>query len=213
MQSLKLGKLLGFSPASLQNREVELLEAAIRVYVREGGEKFSFERVAAQAGVSRSLLSYYFKSHNEVFEKCVLYVRNRYQMLALDAVKKPLPTSASKLRKYLQAAFDWPRVSPYHAKFWFLLYLKASNDVEWRRKNQEWVKLGTARLSVLVEEGIQNGEWDCADPARAARQLQIFITGALVSFMTEDEETTLARMAEESWDLFTNLVDLRGAQA
>jgi AcrR family transcriptional regulator len=201
----RLGRLLGFHPSNLSLKESEIIEAAIRCMSKTSPDTLSLERIAQNAGVSRSLMNYYFKSREDLISKCLLHIRSQYQVHVIDAIKRPLPSATSKIKRYLSAVFSWPREKPLHARMWLYHYNKTAIESDWKQKNTEWVQLGTDRLSALIEEGHSLGEWSAEDSMKIARQLQAYMTGSLISALTENNSQSLAELAEESFFVFQKL--------
>jgi AcrR family transcriptional regulator len=86
-------------------RQQQILDVAERVFGGRGYGVSSMHQIAARAGISRSLLSSYFHSKEELYVACVDRARGRLMERAAAAV----PSEASpedQLRAFVRVLFD-----------------------------------------------------------------------------------------------------------
>jgi AcrR family transcriptional regulator len=87
-----------------QSRE-EILEAARRVLAREGLAGTTLTAIAAEAGLTKAALYYYFPSRDAVLFECAFQIFEREVMSVRDAVETT-KTGAQALRAIIEATFD-----------------------------------------------------------------------------------------------------------
>jgi len=61
-----------------ENRESQILEAAKNIFTRKGYDGTSMQEIADQANISKSMLHYYFRSKDKLFEKIFSETFNKF---------------------------------------------------------------------------------------------------------------------------------------
>jgi AcrR family transcriptional regulator len=90
---------------SYQNRRQEISEAAVRVFHRLGYSAASVSAVAAELGVDRATLYYYFSSKEQMFDEIVRTVLESNAELARRIADSPI-SPARKLRELITALMN-----------------------------------------------------------------------------------------------------------
>jgi AcrR family transcriptional regulator len=175
-----------------QLTQMLIIEAAIESYGVHGIENATPEKIAQKSKVSRPLILHYFKNNKTLFEKSMEYVRANFQRLAIEAIQKE-SKAKPRLWAYLDSTFDWVNDYPQHANVWHLFFYYVTLDKKLKRLHGEWVAMGQQRIAGLIQQGIAERVWKCANPMKAAKMIQVLITGALVTSNTEAIDTKLLR--------------------
>lgn len=90
------------SRASYSNRRQEISDAAVRVFNRMGYQGASLTAVAAELGVDRATLYYYFSSKEQLFDEIVRSVLERNDALARRIADSAI-SPARKMRELVSA--------------------------------------------------------------------------------------------------------------
>ncbi len=178
--------LFGILPSKPQRRMVEIAEATIKTYVKVGVEAATFERIAKTAKVSRPLILHYFPDYDSLFLFVAKYIRATFQNFVLEKMSRQ-KTAEKQLQTYIESCFEWNVEYSSHAKVWALFYFYCAIKPKFEALNTQLVKMGTERLSLLIEQGKKLGEFNCLHSGATARYIQIHITGALTSIATESQ--------------------------
>lgn len=165
-------------------RKAQILEAAIKSYVRNGVEKTTPGRIAQICKVSRPLVLHYFPNRQELFDYVVRYIRARFQQIAIEAIQKA-STPRQQLEAYVDSTFDWIRLYPEHAKVWLLFFYYCSIERKRLQMHSELTEMGRSRIQALLEMGTKSGDFACHEPGLVAKMIQVAISGALLSVLTE----------------------------
>lgn len=179
-----LHEIIPPSPSKSQRRKIQIAEAAIQTYVEEGVEDASFEHIAAICKVSRPLIQHYFKDKDELFYFVAHYIRANSQDFVVKALlehKNPV----DQLGAYVAASFDWAEQFPAHAKVWILFFYYCSIREKYRQAHSELSFMAQDRISHIIQNGIREKKFRCADPAHAAKMIQSLIAGSLLMLSTE----------------------------
>ncbi|HLQ61125.1 MAG TPA: TetR/AcrR family transcriptional regulator [Candidatus Acidoferrales bacterium] len=100
-----------------RNRRVEILDAATAVIVREGFQNASMKQIAAEAGISQSLIHHYFKNKEELLVRLL----DRLDEEALAGLRRELEGKDDPLERFvaaMQVAVDLDELG---RPFWSLM--------------------------------------------------------------------------------------------
>lgn len=185
-----------------QERQIQIIEGAIKSYVVDGIHKVNFGTVAAACGVTRPLVQHYFATPDTLFEAAVKYVRFLFRNAVLDKVQRAKDPK-EELRLYIQSCFDWIEEQPTHAKFWVLFLFRCGSSRAYRTQNTELVKLGQQTIESILERGKKSGHFSTTKPPVAAKRIQRILTGYLISAGTEEGE--VSAYYKDAWELCSTL--------
>jgi AcrR family transcriptional regulator len=156
------------SPAGA-SRVDEILQAACRVVVSGGASDLRIGIVAQEAGVSRTLVHYYFTTRQELLRAAFAYAEN-LRIEALEAELATLSTGAERAERALMRTID-PALEANPA-LWNEVWSSLRYDEELRPLVQERYRAWRDRIVALLEEGHQDGSVSRAvDPEGAGWRL------------------------------------------
>jgi AcrR family transcriptional regulator len=156
------------SPAAA-SRVDEILRAACRVVVSGGASDLRIGSVAQEAGVSRTLVHYYFTTRQELLRAAFAYAEN-LRIAALEEELAALTTGAERAELALMRAID-PTLEANPA-LWNEVWSSLRYDEELRPLVQERYRAWTERIVRLLEEGRKDGSVaPSVDPAGAGWRL------------------------------------------
>lgn len=190
----KANELFEVAASKSQEQQLKIIEAAIRSFAKNGIEATTYTSLAKDCEISRPLIHHYFPTLEDLFLLTAKYVRQTLLNLAVaEMAKTPATDPRAQLEGYLKGCFRWVREFPDQFSFWLLYFYQASLKGQARDENSQLVKAGHERIEALLSQGNAHKVWVVEHPRETAKTIQIFITGALVSVMTEDGYLTLAR--------------------
>jgi AcrR family transcriptional regulator len=142
-----------------EKRRREILEKALDVFIEEGYEDATFQKIAARCDITRTTLYIYFKNKKEIFnysikqflakvEKNILIVRENRELSVVDKLTQVLLVILEQLeesRRLLSVILN------------FLVYL-SKNDVSPDSKVRRRTLRVRHILASMVIEGIRAGE-------------------------------------------------------
>ena len=141
------------SPAATA-RVDEILRAACRVVVAGGASDLRIGSVAQEAGVSRTLVHYYFTTRQELLRATFAYAED----LRVDALEEELAgiaTGAERLERALMRTID-PALEANPA-LWNEVWSSLRYDDELRPLVQDRYRAWAGRIVRLLEEGRRDG--------------------------------------------------------
>jgi len=177
--------LFTLAPSRAQRRMLQILEAAIRNYCTIGIENTTYDSIAKTCKISRSLIQHYFQDKDEIFEMVVKYIRVQYQQYAIKAFQQK-EDPKERLMAYAESAVRWIHDYPNYQKVWNLFYYYCGVNARWRNLETELVTLGHNRITALLQAGADQGIFPGDHLSKRAKQIQVLITGAIVTGSTED---------------------------
>lgn len=159
------------------DRSADILAAACRVITRSGTRKLSLKDVAREAGVSKALIHYYFRSREDLLAKAYVFADERGRRRVLDEVGG-LESAAVRLERLLLRYFtDEPEM---HEDWilWSELSSTAVFEPELRATMENSFASWNAWIEVLIEEAIDDGSLPAdTDPAGMALALTALVDG------------------------------------
>ena len=162
-----------------------ILEAAIQCFAKSGFDAVTLEMIAREAGVTRPLLRHYFADGNDLRTTALKYIRVLFQRLAVDAVKKE-NTVDGALEAYVDACFYWVEHFKAHSDVWLSFLYRCAKQKSFRDLNSAAARVGEERILSLIRQGAKNGILKMTSPEASAKALQSLITGALVTYVSEN---------------------------
>jgi TetR/AcrR family transcriptional repressor of bet genes len=113
-------------------RRVELIEAAHRIFLREGLKGLTTTKICREAGMSQGILTYYFKDKEEVLFEMVR-VANRVLMEEIVANMRKARTRWDRLIGIIDGNFPGHRYDRSTANAWVSLYSEAAHNANYAR--------------------------------------------------------------------------------
>lgn len=141
------------SPAGA-SRVDEILRAACRVVVRGGASDLRIGTVAQEAGVSRTLVHYYFTTRQELLRAAFGYAEN-LRIEALEAELVRLASGAERAECALMRTID-PALEANPA-LWNEVWSSLRYDEELRPIVQERYRAWADRIVRLLDDGRRDG--------------------------------------------------------
>ena len=141
-------------------RRVELIEAAHRIFLREGLKGLTTTKICHEAGMSQGILTYYFKDKEEVLFEMVR-VANRVLMEEVVANLRNARTRWERLLAIIDGNFPAHRYDRSTANAWVSLYAEAAHNVRYARLQRPFYSrlrsnIGSALSPLLGREEIDH---------------------------------------------------------
>lgn len=120
-------------------RRVELIEAAHRLFLREGLKGLTTTRICNEAGMSPGILTYYFKDKNEVLFEMVR-VANRILMDQVVVNLRRATTRWERLTAIIDGNFPASKFDRNTANAWISFYAEAAHNERYARLQRLFYK-------------------------------------------------------------------------
>src|SRR5436189_3973429 len=183
-QAVAAGATAGLSP-----RALELVRSAYRVMTQQGGHRLSLQDVADEAGVSKGMVLYYFKTKENLYLTTMRWALERTEARIRRGIG-----AADDPREAVAALVDAVFVGPEQNRDFYLLYLDL---VEHAARVPSFGQLSAVAFQIInglyeevVRDGTKRGGFAVDDPAAAAVAMRALIEGAFLSWLQRDDWRT-----------------------
>jgi AcrR family transcriptional regulator len=189
-------------------RRREILDKALDVFMDEGFEDATFQKIADRCGITRTTLYVYFENKKEVFkyslkqflgniERDIVEIYRNNSMKCIDKINTVMSDIIDRFdenRRLLTVVMD------------YLLYIGKTGSDPWKRVRQRTVKLRHFLATILIE-GIRSGEISNVNIRMADEALYALIESAIFRLAVlrrnnvEDLKTAAGEMVRQ-WGAF-----------
>jgi len=141
-------------------RKQEILQKSLDVFIDEGYEDATFQKIADRCGITRTTLYIYFKNKHEIFLGSIKELLSELEATLVSIIKRPDSTSNDNLRTLLMAIADSCQNNKklFSVLLNYLIQLKKSGEDPNERVRRRVVKLRHL-LSTVMIKGIKDGEF------------------------------------------------------
>jgi AcrR family transcriptional regulator len=190
----------------LSPRVVELVRSSYRVMARRGSHRLSLQDIAEEAGVSKGLLLYHFKTKDNLLLATMRWALQR----TAERIRRgtaDAEDARAALRSLVEAVFVSPQLNRDFHLFYLDLVEHAAR-VEAYSELPELLRTVINRLyAEVIQRGIDEGEFRVGDIEAAARTMRAHIEGTFLQWMQEDDwRGTHARYRDECYEALVRLL-------
>ena len=190
--------------------ELQILNAALRVFARDGISRSRIADIAAEAGISTSNLYEYYKSKEDLaYDVPLSHLATFFQEYSLAVVGKH--SARERLLLYLSMSADYARE---HAEWARLLYLEIWPSVDIGESElRDSIDDFSRVLLFLVHQGIDEGEW-CAnrDPYETAALLTGAINQVIITWLLYRRPRNLTKASNELAERLLDMLEREKSQ-
>ncbi|WP_026411359.1 TetR/AcrR family transcriptional regulator [Actinomadura oligospora] len=155
----------------MTDRRRSILEAATRSIARDGVRGLRVERLAAEAGVSTTLLYYYFKDRAGLLRQTLEFVSDRASHYTTEDRPRAATAREELEQTLLLELQDVPAVQE-NSTAWGELRASAVFDEDLQEQLRDATRVWVEEIAELVTQAS-----DHADPVAAAERLTAFVEG------------------------------------
>lgn len=145
-------------------RRVELIEAAHRIFLKDGLKGLTSVRICHEAGMSQGILTYYFKDKEEVLFEMVRYA-NRLLMDSVILKLSQAKTGWERLLAIIEGNFPESRFDRNTANAWISFYAEAARNPRY------------ASLQTLFYKRLRSNIISALSPSMTQEKTDHFILG------------------------------------
>jgi AcrR family transcriptional regulator len=140
-------------------RRQEILKKALDVFVDEGFENATFQKIASRCGITRTTLYIYFKNKKDIFNYSLKELLQRVEQDILGVRKDQTLGSIEKLTRVIALIFERLEKNKQllSVVLNYLLYLSKSDSNPDYRVRRRTIRMRHILASMLIE-GIRAGE-------------------------------------------------------
>ncbi len=170
--------------STVNSTRAQILEAYLKIAVREGSTALSLTRLADELKISKQLVRYHLPDLDQAaLELFQIIVENGSQYIKTKVDDSE--NYAAKLRNWCEANFDWFVAYPDFGKFMIFMYHRSTVDPEVRTLNEKIMSYAKVRLEKILEEA--SSKTIKKNSEIIARTLHHCITAAIIEMLTLDD--------------------------
>jgi TetR/AcrR family transcriptional regulator, fatty acid metabolism regulator protein len=171
---------------TLSPRAYELVRSAYRVIARQGSHRLSLQDVADQAGVSKGMVLYYFKTKENLF-----LVTMRWALERTETRVRRRVAGADDPHEVVAALVDAVFIGAEQNRDFCLLYLDL---IEHAARVPSFGQLSGMAFEIInglyeevIRDGVARGGFRVEDPAAAAAAMRALIEGTFLSWVQRED--------------------------
>lgn len=196
-------------------RRAEIAAALGRVIAREGYERATIQRIAAEAGLAPGLIHYHFATKREVLVHYVASLEAAARERFTDALAAlPAGAARARLHAYLRARLGLgPGADPQAVAAWVMIGAEAVRQPEVREIYQRIVRAEVALLTTLVTQAAREGGGSAKGARRVAAGLAALSEGAFQLASAAGEAMPKGYALEAALAMVDGAIGIAGARS
>ncbi len=141
-------------------RKHEILQKSLDVFIDEGYEDATFQKIADRCGITRTTLYIYFKNKHEIFLGSIKELLSSLEISLNKIVNDDNPSAEKALRDFFDKIIDecQNNTKLFSVLLTYLLQLKKSGVDTEERVRRRVIRM-RHHINTIVISGIQNGEF------------------------------------------------------
>ncbi len=183
-----------------EKRRAEIIDAALQCFSRDGYSNTSMDAIAQEAGLSKALIYYYFKSKDEVFEAgfnaWMAQMTTSFEALAHGG------TPTERLRRLSEMTVD---VATDAVELFGLLldyWAMARRRDRLIRRFRDDMRSIRSVLALTLDEGVRTGEFSPMDTKLVAAALFAALDGLWAHWILDPSSFDLPAAMRTTIDIF-----------
>ena len=180
-----------------QHRRAQIIDTAIDTIATQGFAQASLANIARAAGISKGVISYYFKGKDDLIEQVKTHLLMEMGVFVRDRVAANLG-DAEKLQAYIDASFDY--IQENRTKFIVMLELGINLQADDFGNPFSAVNYQACRhrLEKILHDGQINGSFRLTDIRTVAVAIQGMLDGISIQWVAEPDVVDLDRCRRET---------------
>lgn len=176
-----------------EDRRRYVVDVATGLVAERGVDALTVRQVAAAAGTSTAIVSYYFADKRDLLVSTYRAAADRSTTRFTTALAVP----GNCLRACLESLLPLDAARRRDWRLWFAFWGAASSDPELGTEQRDRVRSARSRIEELVEHGRRAGSVDAGvDATRAARHLLVTVHGIGVQAVFDPTYWTARRQRD-----------------
>jgi AcrR family transcriptional regulator len=183
---------MAIGPKAPERRRRLIVDAALDVLRERGYAGARMADIASRAGTSAALVAYHFGTLPAVLAEALTVAEDRFYA----EFSHRLSSTSGALEKLWTcielAASEGPAIGDW--VLWMEVWVQALRDEQVSATREQLDRRWRAMLLEIIDQGIREGVFTCADPGAASFRLASLMDGLAVQVALRDPELPPARM-------------------
>ena len=186
-------------------RKQEILQKSLDVFIEEGYEDATFQKIADRCGITRTTLYIYFKNKHEIFLGSIKELLSEVETNLKEIMSDSSLSSEAALRKVLSSLTDACESNKklFSVLLNYLMQLKKSGVDTSERVRRRVIRVRHL-LSTIVIKGIQKGEFKELNVKDVNETLYGLMESAIfrIAVLNQDDVADIKAALNTTVDLF-----------
>ncbi len=186
-------------------RKQEILQKSLDVFIEEGYEDATFQKIADRCGITRTTLYIYFKNKHEIFLGSIKELLSEMEGALKKIIKDENLTAEAALRKILETLTDACERNKklFSVLLNYLMQLRKSGVDTGERVRRRVIRVRHL-LSTILIKGIQNKEFKEINVKDANETLYGLMESAIfrIAVLNQDNVADIKAALNTTVDLF-----------
>lgn len=187
-------------------RKQEILQKSLDVFIEEGYEDATFQKIADRCGITRTTLYIYFKNKHEIFLGSIKELLSEMETALKNIIKDETLSAETALRKILETLTDACERNKklFSVLLNYLMQLRKSGVDTGERVRRRVIRLRHL-LSTIIIKGIQKGEFKEINVKDINETLYGLMESAIfrIAVLNRDDVEDIKQALNSTVDLFT----------
>ena len=186
-------------------RKQEILQKSLDVFIEEGYEDATFQKIADRCGITRTTLYIYFKNKHEIFLGSIKELLSEVEITLKGIMADTSLSSEAALRRVLESLTDARESNKklFSVLLNYLMQLKKSGVDTSERVRRRVIRVRHL-LSTILIKGIQKGEFKEINVKDANETLYGLMESAIfrIAVLNQDDVADIKAALNTTVDLF-----------
>ncbi len=186
-------------------RKQEILQKSLDVFIEEGYEDATFQKIADRCGITRTTLYIYFKNKHEIFLGSIKELLSEMESALKLIIKDDSISAEAALRKTLETLADACERNKklFSVLLNYLMQLRKSGIDTSERVRRRVIRMRHL-LSTILIKGIQNGEFKELNVKDTNETLYGLMESAIfrIAVLNQDNVADIKQALNSTVDLF-----------
>ncbi len=186
-------------------RKQEILQKSLDVFIEEGYEDATFQKIADRCGITRTTLYIYFKNKHEIFLGSIKELLSEMETALKEIIKDENLSAEDALRKILETLTDACERNKklFSVLLNYLMQLRKSGIDTGDRVRRRVIRVRHL-LSTIIIKGIQNKEFKDINLKDANETLYGLMESAIfrIAVLNQDNVADIKAALNTTVDLF-----------
>jgi AcrR family transcriptional regulator len=182
-------------PDVSEERTQQIIEAAMAVFSRLGFDQARMDDIVKESGLSKGALYWYFKSKDDLIVAILDYLFGR-ELTDLQDLPNEKGSAGERLLKFMERSLaDLKRMS-HLMPITYEFYALAFRNKAVRKAMKNYFKSYLAILELLIQQGIERGEFRPVDARQAALAISAIFEGTTLLWVYDPKMVQIEKQIE-----------------
>lgn len=186
-------------------RRQEILQKSLDVFIEEGYEDATFQKIADRCGITRTTLYIYFKNKHEIFLESIKELLSELEISLTDVIKDKSKNAETTLRQILRTIITRCGENPklFSVLLNYLMQLKKSGADTNSRVRRRVIRVHHLLVTIIIQ-GIRTGDFKDGNVRIMEESLYALIEAAIfrIAVLGQNNLASIQESLERTVDSF-----------